>query len=87
MQAFQVRGILEPAATAMAAQHIGETELADLRALLDGLGDNPGVEELLANDLEFHRRIAAASGAPLLCSLLETISGPTVRARLWRGIT
>lgn len=87
MQAFQVRGILEPAATAMAAQHISEEQLADLRALLDDLGEHPSVEELVANDLEFHRRIAAASGVPLLCSLLETISGPTVRARIWRGVT
>ncbi len=41
----------------------------------------------MASDLEFHRRIAAASGIPLLCSLLDSISGATVRARLWRGIT
>ena len=87
MQAFQVRGILEPAATALAAQRITEPELADLGRLLDELGDNPSVEDLVASDLEFHRRIAAASGLPLLCSLLETISGPTVRARIWRGIT
>ncbi len=86
MQAFQVRAILEPAATAMAAQLIGEGELGRLRALVDGLGDSPSIEALVANDMEFHRRIAAASGIPLLCSLLETISGPTVRARIWRGI-
>jgi GntR family transcriptional repressor for pyruvate dehydrogenase complex len=87
MQAFQVRGILEPAATALAAQRISDQQLADLAALLDGLGESPSVEDLVANDLEFHRKIAAASGLPLLCSLLETISGPTVRARVWRGIT
>jgi GntR family transcriptional repressor for pyruvate dehydrogenase complex len=87
MQAFQVRGILEPAATALAAQRIDEKQLADLGALLDGLGEHPSIEDLVANDLEFHRRIAAASGLPLLCSLLDTITGPTVRARIWRGIT
>ncbi|WP_281292394.1 FadR/GntR family transcriptional regulator [Kitasatospora atroaurantiaca] len=87
MQAFQVRGILEPTATALAAQCIGDEELADLRALLDGLGEEPSIEELVANDLEIHGKIAAASGIPLLCSLLETISGPTVRARIWRRIT
>ncbi|WP_106401215.1 FadR/GntR family transcriptional regulator [Actinocorallia populi] len=87
LQAFQVRAILEPAATALAAQRITPEEVAGLRSLLDGLGDAPGAEELVANDLEFHRRIAAASGVPLLCSLLETISGPTVRARIWRGVT
>lgn len=87
LQAFQVRAILEPAATALAAQRITREEVAGLRSLLDGLGDDPGAEELVANDLEFHRRIAAASGIPLLCSLLEKISGPTVRARVWRGVT
>jgi len=87
MQAFQVRAILEPAATQLAAQHISEDQLADLRGLLEALGPTPTVEELVSNDLEFHRRIAAASGIPLLCSLLDTITAPTVRARVWRGIT
>ena len=87
MQAFQVRAILEPAATALAAQRIGEEELAELHGLLDALGDHPELEELVASDLEFHTKIAAASGVPLLCSMLEAISGPTVRARVWRGLT
>lgn len=87
MQAFQVRAVLEPAATEMAAQRISDQQVTDLRTLLDSLGENPSIEELVANDLEFHRGIAAASGVPLLCSLLETITGPTVRARVWRGVT
>ena len=87
MQAFQVRAILEPAATQLAALHITDDQLADLRTLLAELGDAPTVEQLVANDLEFHRRIATASGIPLLCSLLDTITAPTVRARVWRGIT
>jgi GntR family transcriptional regulator, transcriptional repressor for pyruvate dehydrogenase complex len=87
MQAFRVRAILEPAATELAAQRITEQEVDGLRSLLDTLGADPSVEELVANDLEFHRRIAAASGIPLLCSLLDTITAPTVRARVWRGIT
>jgi GntR family transcriptional regulator, transcriptional repressor for pyruvate dehydrogenase complex len=87
IQAFQVRAILEPTATAMAAQRITEDEVAGLRKLMDELGVDPDIEALVANDLEFHRRIAAASGIPLLCTLLETIARPTVRARIWRGIT
>lgn len=87
LQAFQVRAILEPAATALAAQHITDAELTKLQILLDELGESPGVEQLVANDLEFHRLIAGASGIPLLCSLLDTITGPTVRARIWRGLT
>ena len=44
-------------------------------------------DELVANDVEFHRRISACSGNTVLCSLLETLSGPTTRARIWRGLT
>jgi DNA-binding FadR family transcriptional regulator len=55
--------------------------------LLDSLGPDPDADDLVANDLEFHRRIAAYSGNTVLCSLLETLSGPTTRARVWRGLT
>jgi len=84
---LEVRRILEPAATAMAAQHMSDEEIAGLRALLDELGDDTDVEALVANDLEFHRRIAAGSGNPVLCSLIDGLSGPTTRARVWRGLT
>ncbi|MEU1395462.1 FCD domain-containing protein [Micromonospora zamorensis] len=45
------------------------------------------VEELIANDLEFHRLIASGSGNLVLASLLDGIAGPTTRARVWRGLT
>ena len=41
----------------------------------------------MANDIEFHRRIAAGSRNAVLCSLIEGLSGPTQRARVWRGLT
>ncbi len=87
LEFLRVRRILEPAATAMAAEHISETESEGLRVLLDSLGPDPDADALVANDLEFHRRIAACSGNAVLCSLLETLSGPTTRARVWRGLT
>ncbi|MFI6286277.1 FadR/GntR family transcriptional regulator [Streptomyces sp. NPDC051018] len=80
-----VRRILEPAATAMAAARIGEDELDALTGRLDALGSDPPVEELAAADLEFHRGIARASGNAVLCSLLEGLSGPATRARVWSG--
>ncbi|MGH3160092.1 MAG: FadR/GntR family transcriptional regulator, partial [Streptosporangiaceae bacterium] len=73
--------------TAMAAERITPEESEELRDLLDQLGTHPEIEQLVANDLEFHRRIAACSGNSVLCSLLETLSGPTTRARVWRGLT
>ncbi len=87
LQFLEVRRILEPAATAMAALHMPQSEIAELGALLDSLGANPTVEELVANDLEFHHRIAAGSGNQVLCSFVDSVSGRTQRARTWRGIT
>ncbi|MFI6024580.1 FadR/GntR family transcriptional regulator [Amycolatopsis magusensis] len=82
-----VRRILEPAATALAAQHMTEPDLVELRKLLDELEEAPTVEAMVANDLAFHRKIADGSGNPVLCSLLDSLSGPTTRARIWRGLT
>src|SRR5947209_16742482 len=87
LEFLEVRRILEPAATAMAAVRMTAGQVAELEALLDELGDTPSVEELVVNDLEFHRRIALGSGNQVLCSLVEGISGPTQRARIWRGLT
>ncbi|MFI5526205.1 FadR/GntR family transcriptional regulator [Streptomyces platensis] len=87
LEFLAVRRILEPAATAMAAGRIGTAELDALEAQLDALGSSPSVEDLVACDLEFHRGIVAASGNSVLCSLLEGLSGPTTRARVWRGLT
>jgi GntR family transcriptional regulator, transcriptional repressor for pyruvate dehydrogenase complex len=87
LQFFQVRRILEPAATAMAATQMNETDIEALRKILDSLPADPSVEQLVANDLEFHQRIAAGSGNAVLSSLIESLSGPTTRARVWRGLT
>jgi DNA-binding FadR family transcriptional regulator len=87
LEFLSVRRILEPAATAMAAARIPESELDALQAQLDALGEQPSVEELVAADLEFHRGIVQASGNSVLCSLLDGLSGPTTRARIWRGLT
>jgi len=62
LEFLRVRRILEPAATAMAAERITAEESDGLRGLLDSIGPDPAAEELVANDLEFHRRIVACSG-------------------------
>src|SRR6266498_519806 len=82
-----VTGELEPGATAMAASAMPDDAIVDLRKVLDQLDDAPTIEALVANDLEFHRRIALGSGNTVLCSLLDGLSGPTTRARIWRGLT
>ncbi|MFJ8751181.1 FadR/GntR family transcriptional regulator [Streptomyces sp. NPDC102441] len=87
LEFFAVRRILEPAATGMAALRITEEQLDALDAQLDALGPEPSVEELVAGDLEFHRGIVQTCGNSVLCSLLDGLSGPTTRARVWRGLT
>ncbi|MFC9437499.1 FadR/GntR family transcriptional regulator [Nocardia sp. NPDC057030] len=80
-----IRRILEPAATALAAQSMPENGIAHLRTLV--VPETHSVTELVALDLEFHAAIAAASGNKVLASLLDSLSLPTMRARIWRGIT
>jgi GntR family transcriptional regulator, transcriptional repressor for pyruvate dehydrogenase complex len=82
-----VRRVLEPAATALAAAQIGEPDLAALRALLDEMHATASVEAIVRLDAAFHSRIASCSGNPVLASLIDAISAPTTRARVWRGIT
>ncbi|UFR05476.1 FadR family transcriptional regulator [Streptomyces sp. Go40/10] len=87
LEFLAVRRILEPAATALAASRIGEDRLDALAAQVDALGAQPSVEQLVAADLEFHRSIVHSAGNSVLCSLLDGLSGPTTRARIWRGLT
>jgi DNA-binding FadR family transcriptional regulator len=87
LQFLEVRRIMEPAATALAAERMTDEDVDKLQAVLDELGAEPTIEALVANDLEFHRQIAAGSGNAVLCSLIDGLSGPTTRARIWRGLT
>lgn len=82
-----VRRILEPAAAGLAAEHIGEDEIAELRGVLAETADESDADKLHDLDLRFHRLIATCSGNPVLASLLEGLSAPTRRARIWRGLT
>ncbi len=86
LEVLQVRRILEPAASALAAQRITPEEITVLRAMCDAGENARSVEELVEHDLEFHRAIARSSGNAYLAQLLDTLAGPTVRVRIWRGI-
>jgi GntR family transcriptional repressor for pyruvate dehydrogenase complex len=82
---FHVRRLLEPEATAIAATAMSDADATGLQRHLDAVGDNPSVDDLVANDVMFHRRIAEAAGNPVLTALLDSLTGVTQRARLWRG--
>ncbi|MEV4616065.1 FadR/GntR family transcriptional regulator [Kitasatospora sp. NPDC049258] len=87
LEFLEVRRILEPAASAMAAQRMSDEDIEGLREVLDRSSEDLTLEEVIENDLEFHRRIALGAGNSVLCALVEGMSGPTARARIWRGLT
>jgi DNA-binding FadR family transcriptional regulator len=87
LQVLAVRRMLEPQAAALAASRIDEETLDVLDRAIAEVDSEGGVEELVAHDIDFHHRINDAAGNTYLTSLLDSLSGQTVRARLWRGIT
>jgi len=84
---FELRRALEPMAAEKAALLMSDDEAAGLLALTEAVGPDAPVGEVVANDLEFHHRIAAAAGNAVLCSFVDSVAGRTHRARIWRGVT
>src|SRR4051794_2815809 len=87
LEFLRVLRILEPAAASMAAARVTPEELAAMQRTIDASTAPSSAEEVLALDVDFHRLIGEASGNSVLASLIEGLSGPTNRARLWRGHT
>jgi DNA-binding FadR family transcriptional regulator len=84
---LEVRRILEPSATALAAVRMADSDKVSLGKVLESVTVDTPVEELVAADLEFHRQIAVGANNPVLASLVDNMSAPTTRARIWRGMT
>ncbi len=83
---IEVRKLLEPTATARAAAVILDEELAGLAELLDTMQEDILIDDLVLKDAEFHRRIVATAGNPVLGSVLETMSRSQHRAGVWRRV-
>jgi GntR family transcriptional regulator, transcriptional repressor for pyruvate dehydrogenase complex len=86
-QIMEVRRLLEPAATGLAATRITDEvldELAELLTHMRAAADD--AEKLIGYDAVFHRTVAATTGNESLTSLLDGLSSRTIRARLWRGM-
>jgi GntR family transcriptional repressor for pyruvate dehydrogenase complex len=86
LELLQVRRILEPAATAMAATRITDATLAELDVCLHQMSSAPSHDELVQFDEEFHHLVATASGNATLASMLNGVSSRTTRGRAWRGV-
>ncbi|HWS52363.1 MAG TPA: FadR/GntR family transcriptional regulator [Microbacterium sp.] len=87
LEIFAVRRMLESQATALAATHGGDEEIAQLEQEVAGIDASVTIEELVEHDLRFHREIVRMAGNAYLASLIEHLSSQTVRARVWRGLT
>ncbi|GAB2620910.1 FadR/GntR family transcriptional regulator [Streptomyces capparidis] len=85
LELLQVRRLLEPAATALAAARITDEELAQVQRHLAEMEATDDPEELLTADLAFHRVVVAAAGNATLAAIVEGLSSRTFRARLGRG--
>lgn len=87
LEVMEVRRLLEPTATAVAAERISQQQLAELGETLEAMrAVVADPEKLMEYDLAFHRTVIAATGNETLASLLEGLSARTVRARIWRGL-
>jgi len=75
LEMYEARRILEVGAAGLAAERASEEQLAkladDVEALFAAL-ESPQV--FLVHDINFHRSVAAASGNPIVASLMEMVS-------------
>jgi GntR family transcriptional repressor for pyruvate dehydrogenase complex len=84
LEVWQVRRLLEPSATALAAARMTAAEHLQLKARLDCFATATSVEETMLADEEFHRFINRASGNDVLASVIEALSARTLHVRAWR---
>ena len=86
LELIGVRRILEPAATALAADRIDDGSLATLGEYLRRMREAASEAERIEHDARFHRLVASTSGNETLASMLGAVSSRTMRARAWRGV-
>jgi GntR family transcriptional repressor for pyruvate dehydrogenase complex len=87
LEVMEVRRMLEPVATGMAALRMSDEHLDELGHILDDMRTaTDDAEQLIQYDTAFHRTVIAATGNETLTSLLDGLSSRTLRARVWRGL-
>jgi GntR family transcriptional repressor for pyruvate dehydrogenase complex len=71
----------------MAAARLDDDDFAALEACLADMDAAETTQGFIAADEEFHRIIVTASGNSTMASLIQNLSGGTLRARLWVAAT
>jgi GntR family transcriptional regulator, transcriptional repressor for pyruvate dehydrogenase complex len=84
LELLELRRILEPSATALAAERGRPEVLADLAERLRTMEHSRG-EIRIKQDIGFHGVIATASANQSLASMLAGLSSHTLHARIWHG--
>jgi len=72
-EAYEIRSLLEQHAARLAAHHITDSELAEVRQSLQARDQATTKEEYVIHDIAFHQAIVHASGNALLIDLYESI--------------
>ncbi|RIV39150.1 FadR/GntR family transcriptional regulator [Micromonospora radicis] len=87
LEVMEVRRMLEPVATGLAALRMTQAELDELAQILEDMrAAADDAEKLIQFDAAFHHRVIATTGNETLTSLLDGLSSQTLRARVWRGL-
>jgi GntR family transcriptional repressor for pyruvate dehydrogenase complex len=87
VEVIEVRRMLEPIATGVAATRMTAERLAEVESHLNAMREaGTDIERLVHEDMSFHRAVIAATGNATLASVLDGLSGRTLRARVWRGL-
>lgn len=87
LEVHQVRRILEPVATGLAATRLTEDDFEALERCLDAMEEAETTQAFIDADAEFHRIIVQAARNATLASIIQNLSSGTLRARMWRTIT
>jgi len=86
LEVHQVRRILEPVATGLAATRMTELDFEALERCLALMDEAETTQAFIDADGEFHRVIVQAAGNATLASLIQNLSSGMLRARMWRTI-
>lgn len=79
--------MLEPMATGLAALRMTDADLDEIGQILEDMrAAADDAEKLIQFDTAFHHTVVATTGNETLTSLLDGLSGRTLRARVWRGL-
>jgi DNA-binding FadR family transcriptional regulator len=87
LEVLQVRRMLEPAATALAAARANDEQLDRVGALLERMDGEPDTfcADTVTADLGFHQAIVESTGNATLAAINEGLSSRTFNARVWAG--